>query len=113
MKGNDMNKTIAIVAVAAALGLGGLAVAQTDAAPGAGDPNRPWTLAPEATPSRGDRIPLADIEAQLRSEGLDVREIEWDDGKVEVEARDQAGRWWDIDLDAYTGDVIRSEQDDD
>ncbi len=107
-----MNKTIAIVGVAAALGLGGLALAQTDAAP-AGDPNRPWTLPAAATSDRGDRIPLGDIEAQLRADGLDVREIEWDDGKVEVEARDSQGRWWEIDLDAYTGDVIRSEQDDD
>lgn len=110
-----MNKTIAIVSAAAALsaslGFAGLAVAQTaDIAP---DPNRPWTLPAEAAPSRGDRIPLGEIEAQLRAEGLDVREIEWDDGKVEVEARDQNGRWWDIDLDAYTGEVIRSEQDDD
>ncbi len=112
-----MNKSIAIFGAAAALGLAGLAVAQTTPAanaPAAADPNRPWTVADDSSNrAASDRVPLADIEAQLRSEGLDVREIEWDDRRVEVEARDAQGRWWDIDLDAYTGDVIRSEQDND
>jgi hypothetical protein len=41
-----------------------------------------------------------------------VRTLEFDDGMLETEARDAAGRWVELKLDSNTGAVVHSEIDD-
>jgi uncharacterized membrane protein YkoI len=40
-----------------------------------------------------------------------ISEIELDDGKWEIEGRDQSGREIEIDIDARTGAIIKKERD--
>jgi uncharacterized membrane protein YkoI len=42
---------------------------------------------------------------------VQISEIELDDGKWEIEGRDQSGREIEIDIDARTGAIIKKERD--
>ncbi len=53
----------------------------------------------------------AAITAALKEAGYDVGEIEREDGRIEVEARNADGRW-EIRVDRETGKVSKVERDD-
>lgn len=60
--------------------------------------------------------PAMSIEAVLKAleeQGYsDVREVEREDGRFEVKARDAEGRWRELYLDGTTGKVLESERED-
>ena len=59
-------------------------------------------------------IPMEQVLAQLKAEGYgEVYEIERERDRYEVKAKDREGRRVELHLDAATGKVLESEQDDD
>ena len=60
--------------------------------------------------------PAMSIEAVLKAleeQGYsDVREVEREDGRYEVKARDAEGRWRELYVDGATGKVLKSERED-
>ena len=58
-------------------------------------------------------LSLAQINAQLTQQGFRVLEIERDDGRYEVKAFNGAGQCVELDVDRRSGDVLRTQRDDD
>ena len=58
-------------------------------------------------------LPMEQVLAQLRAEGYgEIYEIERERNRYEVKARNQEGRRVELYLDAATGKVLQSEEDD-
>lgn len=59
-------------------------------------------------------MPMEEVLAQLKAEGYgDVYEIEREDGRYEVKAENRDGRKVELHLDAGTGKILESEEEDD
>ena len=59
-------------------------------------------------------IPMEQVLAQLKAEGYsEINEIEREHGKYEVKARNRDGRTIELYLDAATGKVLESDEEDD
>ena len=58
-------------------------------------------------------LTLSQVESRLSAQGYRVYEIERDDGRYEVKARDAQGRCVELDLDRRTGEILYSHGDDD
>jgi uncharacterized membrane protein YkoI len=68
-------------------------------------------ITPAATSSA---IPMEQVLAQLKAEGYaEVYEIERERGRYEVKAKDREGRTVELYLDAGTGKVLETENEDD
>lgn len=59
------------------------------------------------------RLSIAEIDSRLSAQGFRVYEVEWDDGKYEVTARNSQGQCRELDVNARTGAIIRDRADDD
>jgi len=58
-------------------------------------------------------LTLSQIESRLSGQGYRVYEIERDDGRYEVKARDSQGRCVELDVDRRSGEILYSHRDDD
>ena len=102
----------------AAAGLGGLLAT---AAFGLGIVQGALAQSDQAPPQVGQQatesalaMPMEQALAQLKAEGYgEVYEIERERGGYEVKAKDREGRTVELYLDAATGKVLESEEDDD
>jgi Peptidase propeptide and YPEB domain len=113
-KESDMNSRIMRVAAglggllaSAAFGLGIVqgAFAQTD---------QPVRASGQEAAQAAPAIPMEQVLAQLKAEGYgEIYEIEREHNRYEVKARDREGRRVELYLDAATGKVLQSEEDDD
>ena len=84
------------------LGIGGVALAQQTAPAPTGDP----TVAQQQVVTAEQAIEIA------RQHGLvDLKEVERDNGKWEVEGRDAQGREIEVEIDIRTGQVVSVERD--
>lgn len=68
--------------------------------------------APAVAQSNGD-LSLSQIETRLSAQGFRVLEIERDDGYYEVKAVNSAGACVELDVNRRTGEIVRTESDDD
>ncbi|GAB1382877.1 hypothetical protein MASR1M50_11970 [Burkholderiales bacterium] len=94
-------RTLIALFAASAVGLG-IAQAQT-AAPAAAPPHT-TTMA-----SAGTQLTIRDIYDRLEAAGYrEIREIEWDDGRYEVKARNAQGERVRIYVSGHSGDVERA-----
>ena len=101
-----------------AVGLGGLL-----ATAGTRPRHRPGRLCPERSAGEcraGEQaapapaIPMEQVLAQLKAEGYsEVYEIEREHGKYEVKAKNRDGRTVELSLDASTGKMLETEEEDD
>jgi len=99
----DISKFANAVLMTAALGLGGQVAAQTTA-------TRPTT----ASRPTGATLAIPELIQQLSTEGYsDVHDVERKSDKLyKVTARDGQGRRMELHVDARTGEVLASEEDD-
>lgn len=91
----------ALLAGAAIFGTG-LGLAQSDVA--------------KTQPARfeiGSEPSYKDVRSRLAEQGFDVREAEYDDGKIEVKGLDASGRCMEIYFSPSTGKELKRERDDD
>jgi len=58
-------------------------------------------------------LSLSQVEQRLTQQGFRVLEIERDDGRYEVKALNSAGQCVELDVNRRSGDIIRTERDDD
>lgn len=91
----NITRPRAILAVLAVAGLLATSVATAQTSP----------AQPELT--------LSQIESRLSGRGYQIREIERDDGRYEVKARDPQGRCVELYLDRSSGEILRTESEDD
>lgn len=99
-----MRKSNTFTAVAIAIGIAGAAAIGSPAM--ADDDDRRTARSPQAGLSIGD------VYQRLTADGYTrIEEIERDDGKYEVEARDSQGRQVELDIDAQTGRILEVEHD--
>jgi hypothetical protein len=91
----NITKSRAVLAGLAAVGLLATSVAYAQTSP----------AQPELT--------LSQIESRLSGQGYRVFEIERDDGRYEVKARDAQGRCLELDVDRRSGEILHSHSDDD
>lgn len=64
-------------------------------------------------PEVGGGVNAAQVLANLQQQGYSsIRDLEYDDGELETEARDSQGRWVELRLDAQSGAVLKVEVDD-
>jgi hypothetical protein len=100
-----------LAAVALIAGMAGVAIAQAPAAapavvaapatPAAAAAVMPWQTTPALT--------IRQVYDRLEAAGYrDLREIEWDEHRYEVKARDAQGNWVKLDVDGQSGAVLRS-----
>ncbi len=66
----------------------------------------------QTTTAAGD-LSLSQVEQRLSQQGFRVLEIERDDGRYEVKAFNSAGQCVELDVNRRSGDIIRTERDDD
>lgn len=66
----------------------------------------------QAQTAAGD-LSLSQVEQRLSQQGFRVLEIERDDGRYEVKAFNSAGQCVELDVNRRSGDIIRTERDDD
>ena len=66
----------------------------------------------QTTTAAGD-LSLSQVEQRLSQQGFRVLEIERDDGRYEVKAFNSAGQCVELDVTRRSGDIIRTERDDD
>lgn len=75
-----------------------------------------YSLAADQRPGvdapRDQWLPIETIARSLRSDGYEVREIEIDDGRYEVNAIDPDGRPVEIYVDPVAGKILQVERDD-
>ncbi|MDR3002656.1 MAG: PepSY domain-containing protein [Acidovorax sp.] len=98
-----------LAAVALIAGMAGVAIAQAPAA-------APAVVAAPATPAAAvmpwqttPALTIRQVYDRLEAAGYrDLREIEWDDHRYEVKARDAQGNWVKLDVDGQSGAVLRS-----
>lgn len=57
-------------------------------------------------------LTLSQIESRLSGQGYRIHEIERDDGRYEVKARDAQGRCVELYLSRTSGEILRTESDD-
>lgn len=94
-------RTLIALAAAGAMGLG-LAQAQT-AAPAAAQPQA-GPMAPA-----GAQLTIRDIYDRMEAAGYrEIREIEWDDGRYEVKARNAQGERVKLEVNGRSGEVERT-----
>lgn len=93
--------TLIALFAASAVGLG-IAQAQT-AAPAAAPPHA-TTMAPVGT-----QLTIRDIYDRMETAGYrEIREIEWDDGRYEVKARNAQGERVKLEVNGRSGEVERT-----
>lgn len=92
-----MRKLITLAVFALTLAAG-YSVASSDGM-GAGAPRDEW-------------LPMDQVAGQLRADGYDLREIEIDDGRYEVDAVDAEGRRVELYVDPVSGKILKVERDD-
>ncbi|MBI1254294.1 MAG: hypothetical protein GC196_08130 [Hyphomonas sp.] len=61
----------------------------------------------------GDDPSLSQVRARLGEQGFDVREVEYDDRKIEVKGTDASGKWMEIYFHPASGEELRRERGDD
>lgn len=59
-----------------------------------------------------DWLPMDEVASNLRADGYDLREIEIDDGRYEVEAIAPDGRRVELYIDPVIGKILKVERDD-
>lgn len=67
----------------------------------------------QAQSASAGELSLTQIEQRLSQQGFRVLEIERDDGRYEVKALNSAGQCVELDVNRRSGDIIRTERDDD
>jgi hypothetical protein len=107
MKDTTFNRrrTAALVAVLAAAGSLGIAVAQTEAV------SKP--AAPATAMQPANLLSLSEIESRLSARGIKIKEIEARDLVLEVEGYDAQGRELDLIVDRRNGEVLSQRFDND
>lgn len=91
----------ALLAGAAAFGTG-LGMAQSNSS--------------QAQPARfeiGSDPSFGEVRSRMADQGFDVREAEYDDGKIEVKGLDASGRCMEIYFSPRSGEEMKRERDDD
>jgi len=61
----------------------------------------------------GSNPSLTDVQSRLTEQGFSVDEVEYDDGKIEVEGFDASGRCLEIYFSPGSGQELKRERDDD
>lgn len=97
--------------VAGAVAVGGTAVAQKSET--MDFPGLQLVAAGERADEKsgnGERLSLMQVTQRVSEKGYtDIREVEREDGRYEVKARDQEGRWVELYVDGQTGEILSSE----
>ncbi len=110
-----------ILLVAGGLGLGlfggvALSVSQANDANSSVNVPEGWTMkVADAKSESGGVIPMSEIVARLEKDGSRITEIELDrdfmNDVYEVEIVDSDGKYWDLDIDARSGEILSKKRD--
>ncbi|MCW8087023.1 PepSY domain-containing protein [Sabulicella glaciei] len=96
------------IALVAAAGFAALALAQrVDDSFAATDPLR---VVPMEAPAPTAPLGFAEVARRIENQGLQIWEMEEEDGRIEVEATDRNGRRIKLLMDAHTGAEIRRQE---
>jgi uncharacterized membrane protein YkoI len=66
----------------------------------------------DTSASRDNWLPMDEVASNLRADGYDLREIEIEDGRYEVEAIASDGRRVELYIDPVIGKILKVERDD-